>query len=118
MIASLSHNTEYLLSHRESLFLLLSTQKGTKAVLEFDMAGRFHSRVLRGHLAEGLPVRPRVRAGAMVVGIPVPQHLQLLAVGVVPDAEVLVRIAFATTTSFPTPSLPPTRSGRLQRSRE
>ncbi len=74
MIASLSHNTEYLSSLRESLFLLLSTQKGTEAVLELDMAGRFRSRVLGGHLAEGLPVRPQVRAGAIVVGVPVPQH--------------------------------------------
>jgi hypothetical protein len=39
-------------------FLLLSTQKGTEAILELDMAGQLRSRVLGGHLAEGLPVRP------------------------------------------------------------
>ncbi len=111
-------NTEYLLSLRESLFLLLLSQKGTEAVLEFDMAGRFRSRVLGRHLAERLLVRPWVCAGVMVVSVPVPQHFQFLTVGAIPDAEVLVRISLSAAASLSAPPFLPTRSGRLYRSQE
>ena len=84
-----------------------------EAVLKFNMARRLRTRVLGRHLAEGLWVRPWVRAGAVVVGVTVPQYRQLLVVGAVPDAEVLIRFSFSAAAPLPTPSLPPTGSSGL-----
>ena len=84
------------------LFFFFSlSQKGTEAVLKFHVAGRLRARVLGGHFAEGLWVRPWVGARAVVVGVTVSQHFQFLAVGAIPDAEILVRVTFPNNSSFP-----------------
>jgi hypothetical protein len=59
-------------------------------VLKFNVAGRLRAPVLGRHLAEGLRVRLWVRARAVIIGVTVSQHFQFLAVGAVPDAEVLI----------------------------
>ncbi len=100
-----------------SFFFSLS-QKGPEAVLKLNVAGGLRARVFGRHLAEGLRVRPWIRAGAVIVGVAVSQHFQFLAVGAVPDAEILIQMTFPTTAPFPAPLLPPAGSSGLQRSRE
>ena len=58
--------------------------------MKFQVARRFGPGVLGYHLAEGLSIRPGIRAGPVVVIVPVPEHFQFLSVGPVPEAEVLI----------------------------
>ncbi len=118
MTASFVAQTQNFYHYVSLIFFFPLSQKRTEAVLKFNMAGRHRARVLGRHLAERLPVRPWVHAGAVVVGVTVPQHFQFLAVGAIPDAEVLIRISLSAAAPLPTPSLPPTGSGGLQWSRE
>ena len=58
--------------------------------MKLHVTRRFGPGILGCHLAEGLAIRPGVRAGPVVVIVPVPEHFQFFSVGPIPKAEVLI----------------------------
>jgi hypothetical protein len=58
--------------------------------VKLQVTRRFGPGILGCHLAEGLAIRPWVRAGPVVVIIPVPEHFQFFSVGPISKAEVLI----------------------------
>ncbi len=81
------------------------TQERPEPVLELEVAGRFCPGVLRGHLAEWFAIGSWVSAGPIVVIVSVPEHLQFLPVGPVPDNVVIIRIPSSTATPLSSSSL-------------
>jgi hypothetical protein len=58
--------------------------------MKLHVTRRFGPGILGCHLAEGLAICSRVRAGPVVVIVPVPEHFQFFSVGPIPEAEVLI----------------------------
>jgi len=58
--------------------------------MKLHVTRRFGPGILGCHLAEGLAIRPGIRAGPVVVIVPVPEHFQLLSVGPASNAEVII----------------------------
>ncbi len=65
-------------------------QERFQPIVKLHVARRFSTEILGCHLPEGLAIRPGIRAGPVVVIVPVPEHFQLLSVGPVSNAEVLI----------------------------
>ena len=73
--------------------------------MKLHVARRFGPGVLGYHLAEGLSIRPGIRAGPVVVIVPVLEHFQLFSVRPASNAEVLIRTTSNAAAPFPPPSL-------------
>jgi hypothetical protein len=74
------------------------TQERLESILKLEVAGRPGSGVLRGHLAKRLAIRSWVGAGLVVVIVSIPEHLEFLSVGSIPDTVVVVRVPSSTAT--------------------